>query len=78
MSAIPEHHERYDGEGYPCGLEGEEISIAGRIIAVADAYDIMTSPRSYKKPATPDAARAEIARLSGCAIRSCGGEGVPR
>ena len=63
--AIPEHHERYDGRGYPCGLEADEISIGGRMIAVADAYDVMTSPRSYKKPATPDAARAEIARLSG-------------
>ncbi len=63
--AIPEHHERHDGRGYPYGLEGEEISLGGRIVAVVDAYDVMTSGRSYKKPATPDAARAEIARLSG-------------
>ncbi len=63
--AVPEHHERHDGAGYPYGLEGDEISLGGRIVAVVDAYDLMTSPRSYKKPATPDTARAEIARLSG-------------
>jgi putative nucleotidyltransferase with HDIG domain len=63
--AVPEHHERHDGGGYPYGLEGEEISLGGRIVAVVDAYDLMTSPRSYRKPATPDTARAEIARLSG-------------
>ncbi|MDO4501248.1 MAG: HD-GYP domain-containing protein [Erysipelotrichaceae bacterium] len=43
------HHERYDGKGYPDGLKGEEIPESARIIAVADAYDAMTSNRSYRK-----------------------------
>ncbi|MBR3133216.1 MAG: HD-GYP domain-containing protein [Clostridia bacterium] len=42
------HHERYDGKGYPFGLKGEEIPEIARIIAVADAYDAMTSKRSYR------------------------------
>ncbi|WP_459195382.1 HD-GYP domain-containing protein [Wukongibacter baidiensis] len=42
------HHERYDGLGYPCGLKGKETPFLSRIIAVADAFDAMTSPRSYK------------------------------
>ncbi len=43
------HHEKYDGTGYPCGLKGEDISIYGRIIAVADVFDALTSSRPYKK-----------------------------
>jgi putative nucleotidyltransferase with HDIG domain len=43
------HHERYDGTGYPDGLKGEEIPVSARIICVADAYDAMTSNRSYRK-----------------------------
>ena len=42
------HHERYDGKGYPFGLSGEEIPLFGRIIAVADAFDAMTSDRIYR------------------------------
>ena len=42
------HHERYDGKGYPDGLKGEDIPEEARIIAVADAYDAMTSKRSYR------------------------------
>lgn len=45
-----EHHERYDGRGYPRGLKGEEIHIYGRITAVADVFDALGSPRAYKKP----------------------------
>ena len=45
-----EHHERYDGKGYPQGLKGEEIHIFGRIAAVADVFDALGSPRVYKKP----------------------------
>lgn len=44
-----EHHERYDGKGYPRGLKGEEIHIYGRIVAVADVFDALGSPRVYKK-----------------------------
>ncbi len=54
------HHERYDGKGYPDGLAGKEIPEEARIIAVADAYDAMTSRRSYRDALTQEAARAEI------------------
>lgn len=63
--AIWEHHERWDGGGYPAGLHGTDISMAGRIVAVADAYDVMTSIRSYKVPGSAAAARAELARCAG-------------
>ena len=43
------HHERYDGKGYPDGLKGDDIPEEARIIAVADAYDAMTSNRSYRE-----------------------------
>ncbi len=54
------HHERYDGTGYPTGLAGEAILDIGRIIAVADAYDAMTSNRSYRKTLSQEKARREI------------------
>ena len=62
---IAEHHERFDGQGYPHGLAGHEISLGGRIVAVADSYDTMTSLRSYHKPKTAEAARAELAAYAG-------------
>ena len=43
------HHERYDGRGYPDGLEGEEIPVSAQIVALADVYDALTSERCYKK-----------------------------
>ncbi len=46
---ISSHHEKFDGTGYPRGLSGQEIPIAGRIIAIADVFDALTSKRSYKK-----------------------------
>ncbi|MED5017962.1 HD domain-containing protein [Paenibacillus chibensis] len=49
LPGVRSHHERYDGKGYPDGLAGEEIPVLGRIIAVADAYDAMTSDRPYRK-----------------------------
>ena len=63
--AIAEHHEWFDGKGYPEGKAGESISYAGRIVAVADAYDTMTAARSYKKPMAIRPARAELARCAG-------------
>ncbi|MFA5447526.1 MAG: HD domain-containing phosphohydrolase [Sphaerochaeta sp.] len=58
--AILEHHERWDGSGYPRGLKGERISYQARIIAIADSYDAMTSERSYRSPISKEAAREEI------------------
>lgn len=54
------HHERYDGKGYPTGLAAQAIPDIGRIIAVADAYDAMTSNRSYRKTLAQSEARREI------------------
>ncbi len=62
--AIEQHHESFDGTGYPFGLSGEEISLGARIVAVADAFEVMTAIRSYKKALSPVAARQE---LTGCA-----------
>lgn len=59
------HHERYDGKGYPDGLKGEEIPEEARIIAVADAYDAMTSNRSYRLMRSQDFVREEIEKGSG-------------
>ncbi|MGI9599429.1 MAG: Ig-like domain-containing protein, partial [Acidimicrobiales bacterium] len=60
-----QHHERFDGGGYPNSLAGDGITLAGRIVAVADAYDVMTSTRSYKKPMATAVARAELADNAG-------------
>lgn len=54
------HHERLDGKGYPEGLQGEDIPLAARIIAIADAFDAMTSDRSYRRPISVLEALAEV------------------
>ena len=59
------HHERFDGRGYPDGLRGRDIPEAARIIAVADAYDAMTSRRSYRDTLSQSIVRNEIAKGSG-------------
>lgn len=59
------HHERWDGRGYPLGLKGNEIPLIARIIAVADAYDAMTSNRAYRRALPHDVALGEIERCSG-------------
>ena len=59
------HHERYDGRGYPDGLKGDAIPEEARIIAVADAYDAMTSNRSYRKGMAQQDVREQIARGMG-------------
>ena len=59
------HHERYDGHGYPEGLKGDDIPEIARIIAVADAYDAMTSKRSYRDPIPQDKVREEIVKGMG-------------
>ncbi len=63
--AADAHHEKWDGSGYPQGLSGDEIPLAGRIVAVADAFDVMTSSRSYKSALSPEIARREIADNAG-------------
>jgi HD-GYP domain-containing protein (c-di-GMP phosphodiesterase class II) len=60
--AIKHHHERYDGKGYPDGLKGDDIPLIARIIAVADAFDAMTTARAYRQPIPLDAALQEIRR----------------
>ena len=65
LLAASQHHERWDGNGYPAGLAGDDISLAGRIVAVADAYDVITSHRSYKQPMSLDAARSELVACAG-------------
>jgi HD-GYP domain-containing protein (c-di-GMP phosphodiesterase class II) len=63
---VRHHHERWDGEGYPDGQRGEEIPLASRIIAVAEAYDSMTSERAYGgRPRTREEALAELVRGAG-------------
>lgn len=59
------HHERYDGKGYPNGLEGENIPEIARILSVADAYDAMSSNRCYRKALPQDVVRAEIVKGRG-------------
>ena len=59
------HHERYDGRGYPDGLSGEEIPEFARIISVADAYDAMTSSRSYREPIPAEKVREELVKGMG-------------
>ncbi len=63
--AVRNHHERYDGRGYPDGLHGDAIPLAARIVTVADAYDAMTGPRPYRFAMTPDRALLEIERMRG-------------
>lgn len=72
MSALPElaqaarwHHERWDGGGYPDGLRGEEIPLFVRIICLCDAYDAMSSPRSYRRAMSGPEIYRELIRCSG-------------
>jgi diguanylate cyclase (GGDEF)-like protein len=66
IGGILHHHERFDGEGYPEKLSGESIPITARIIAVAEAWDVMTNPQPYRpKPLSLDDALDEIKRASG-------------
>jgi hypothetical protein len=63
--AVVQHHERYDGQGYPSRLRGEQICLGARIIAVTDAFEVMTAPRPYRRPVDAQSARAELARYAG-------------
>lgn len=59
------HHERWDGAGYPHGLAAEEIPIEARLLGVADAFDAMTSLRSYRPALSVEQALGELARCAG-------------
>lgn len=65
LPAIRHHHESYDGKGYPDGLKGEDTPFAARVLAVADAYDAMTSDRPYRKGFTRDAALSVLQKEKG-------------
>jgi putative nucleotidyltransferase with HDIG domain len=65
LDCVLHHHERWDGTGYPYGLGGHEIPLEARILAVADAYDAMTSDRPYRSARTHEEALAEVERCSG-------------
>lgn len=65
LPGVKHHHERFDGKGYPNGLAGKGIPLLARVIAIADAYDAMTSPRSYKASMNPEQALAEIQHCAG-------------
>ena len=65
LDGIRHHHERWDGAGYPDGLAGEEIPLAARIITVSDAFDAMTSTRSYSIARSVDDALVELDRCAG-------------
>ncbi len=64
-AAVAQHHEHFDGTGYPRGLKGRRISLAARIVAVADTYEVMTAPRPYRRPLSVVAARQELVRVAG-------------
>jgi HD-GYP domain-containing protein (c-di-GMP phosphodiesterase class II) len=59
------HHERWDGAGYPTGKAGEEIPLEARVLAVADAFDAMTSDRPYRRALSRAEALAEVERCAG-------------
>ncbi len=65
LEVVANHHERWDGTGYPQGLAGEAIPVAGRIVAVADAFDALTSDRVYRGRRAIGAAVEEIVRCAG-------------
>lgn len=66
IKIVKQHHERYDGGGYPFGLKGEQIDLGARIMSVADTYDAMTSARPYRiKPLSKEEAIEEIRKCSG-------------
>ena len=75
--AVWEHHERWDGWGYPRGIAGTDISLAGRIVAVTDAFDVMTSTRSYKEPISPDQGPRRAGAVRRDPVRRGHRQGVP-
>lgn len=86
LPGVLHHHERIDGQGYPHGLTGPEIPLMARILAVADAFDAMTSSRTYRAAMSAERAREVLSEGSGCQwdaevvaafLETAGGRGVP-
>jgi HD-GYP domain-containing protein (c-di-GMP phosphodiesterase class II) len=69
-NAAAQHHERFDGKGYPFGLSSDEISLGGQVIAIADTYDAITSLRAYRKAMPPTEALKILFDLSGKNFKS--------
>jgi response regulator RpfG family c-di-GMP phosphodiesterase len=65
LEFVHDHHEHMDGSGYPRGRRSHEISIGGRILTAADAFDALTSKRAYRDPMTPEEALAHLGRDAG-------------
>jgi HD-GYP domain-containing protein (c-di-GMP phosphodiesterase class II) len=65
LRIVRSHHERMDGSGFPDALEGDQIPLEARIVAVVDAFDAMTTNRAYRQPRTPEQAIQELRRCSG-------------
>ncbi|HXL14880.1 MAG TPA: HD-GYP domain-containing protein, partial [Methylomirabilota bacterium] len=65
LPGVRHHHEKFDGSGYPDGLKGDDIPIEARIMAVADAFDAMTSSRPYREPLPEEDALAELRQAAG-------------
>ena len=65
LAAIRNHHERFDGEGYPDGLAGDRIPLLARVLAIADCFDAMISDRAYRKAMSPEAALGILADEAG-------------
>jgi len=68
VNIILYHHEKYNGQGYPTGLAGEDIPLEARIVTIADVYDAMTSDRPYLKAMQPEVALRDLMSLSGKAL----------
>jgi putative nucleotidyltransferase with HDIG domain len=64
-NAVLAHHERIDGHGYPDGLAGDDIPMTARILAIAEVYDVLTAPDSYRIPLSPAEAEDELRRVAG-------------
>lgn len=71
VNIIRFHHERYDGNGYPLGLQGEDIPLEARIVAVADVFDALTTDRPYKQAFTFEQARKILTELKGTSLDPC-------
>lgn len=65
LPVVLNHHERWDGTGYPTGRKCEEIPLEARVLCVADSFDAMTSTRPYRAPRRPDDALQELERCAG-------------